>query len=232
MLIILTLLLLLLVPLVSAVATWHVVRTNGNYRPREEVAFTICGPDLLCLLGGRGANHADVLNTTTMTWTQGSTNPLEMNHFQAIQGPDSCAWVAGAWKDPFPYETVVPDIWRYCPLNDSWSVVDRIERPRGAGATVFHEGILYLVSGNVGGHNADARVVPWFDAYNPATGEWTQLEDVPRRTLALFFYDPFFPTFPLFSLSVSRLHSNNIVVLLLCDDNFNTSDATSTVLHQ
>lgn len=166
---------------VNAAAEWKKISTTGNYRPRSETAFTRCGKDTLCMLGGRNLNSADVFDTSTLTWTQGASNDQQIHHFQAVDGPDGCAWAAGAWEGPFPYETNVPDIWRYCPQNDSWSIVDSIERPRGSGGTVFYDDILYLVSGNVGGHNQDATLVPWFDAYDPATGEWTQLPDVPHR---------------------------------------------------
>lgn len=133
------------------------------------------------MLGGRGPNYADVFDTSTLTWTKGTTNPQQMHHFQAVDGPDGCAWVAGAWEGAYPDEITVPDIWQYCPQNDSWSVAGTIERPRGSGGAVFYNGLLYLVSGNVGGHNTDAKLVPWFDSYDPSTGEWTQLPDVPHR---------------------------------------------------
>lgn len=162
-------------------ASWNKVTTTGSYRSRSECAFSTCGGTRLCLVGGRGANHVDILDTRTLTWTTGSTNSLEMNHVQAVQGPDACVWLAGAWTGPFPDETTVNDIWRYCPDSDAWDVVANIPRPRGAGGTVFHEGKLYMISGNVGGHNPDAELVPWFDCYDPSTDEWTTLEDVPRR---------------------------------------------------
>lgn len=138
------------------------------------------------MLGGRGSNHADVFDTSTHTWTQGSTNSQQMHHFQAVDGPNGCAWAAGAWQGGYPDETIIPEIWQYCPQNDSWSVVATIRRPRGSGGAVFYNGLLYLVSGNVGGHNPDAKLVPWFDAYDPSTGTWTQLPDVPHRKLQQF----------------------------------------------
>lgn len=164
---------------------WKTVETNGRYRSRSECMFTPCGESRLCLLGGRGRNIVDVLNTNTLTWTEGASNPLEMHHVQAVEGPDGCAWLAGAWTGPFPDEVTVDDIWRYCPSPDQWSKVTSIPRPRGAGAAVFYEGKLYMLSGNVGGHNPSARLVAWFDSYDPQTNEWAILSDIPHRKFIL-----------------------------------------------
>lgn len=92
-------------------------------------------------------------------------------------------WVAGAWTGPFPNEDVVEHIWKYCREPDAWTRSVLIPRPRGAGGSVFYKGKLYMVSGNVGGHNQNAMVVPWFDCYDPVTGEWSVLPDVPNRKL-------------------------------------------------
>ncbi|KAI0567277.1 Kelch-type beta propeller domain containing protein [Gracilaria domingensis] len=103
-----------------------------------------------------------------------------MHHFQAVQGPDNCVWVVGAWTGPFPAEDTVDNLWRYCPDSDEWFKDVNIARPRGAGGTFFYNGKLYLVTGNVGGHRAGAKVVPWFDSYDPTTGEWEELPDMPN----------------------------------------------------
>lgn len=160
---------------------WNIVATTDAFRPRGEGAFARCSPDSLCLLGGRGISPVSILDTSTLTWTQGQSPPIELHHFQAIQGPDSCAWVVGAWTGPFPAEDFVQDIWRYCIDSDEWSTVTTIPRPRGAAGTVYYKGAVYLVSGNVGGHNPDARLVSWFDKYDPQTNQWTELPDVPHR---------------------------------------------------
>lgn len=166
---------------VSAELAWRKLSVTGAYRPRAECSFTRCGATRLCLIGGRGVNRVDILDTATMTWTQGASHPMEMNHAQAVEGPDGCAWIAGAWKGMFPTENTVDDVWKYCPSVDAWEKVTSIARPRGAGGTVFYKGKLYLVSGNVGGHNPQARLVPWFDCYDPLSNTWTQLTDVPHR---------------------------------------------------
>lgn len=192
--------------------SWKTVETSGRYRGRSECMFTSCGATRICLLGGRGENLVDVLDTATLTWTSGTPNRLEMHHVQAVEGPDECAWLAGAWSGPYPDEVTVNDIWRYCPTTDQWSIVTSIPRPRGAGATVFYQGKLYMLSGNVGGHNPSARLVAWFDSYDPETNEWSILPDIPHRksfflsflffiSIYFWFFFAYFACF-FFSLSV------------------------------
>ncbi|KAI0566240.1 hypothetical protein FGB62_11g351 [Gracilaria domingensis] len=103
-----------------------------------------------------------------------------MHHFQGFQGPDECVWVAGAWTGPYPNERTIDNIWRYCPDSDEWYKDAPISRPRGSGGAFFHNGKVYLVSGNVGGHREGAIVVPWFDSYDPERGKWEQLPDIPH----------------------------------------------------
>lgn len=172
---------------INAAASWHKVSVTGSYRPRPECSFSRCGDTRLCLIGGRGPNLVDILDTTTMAWTAGSNNDLEMHHVQAVEGPDGCAWIAGAWTGAFPNERNVDDIWKYCPLTNDWAIVTNIPRPRGSGGTVFYGGKLYLVSGNDGGHNTDATLVNWFDCYDPDTDSWSILPNVPRRKFSFSF---------------------------------------------
>jgi hypothetical protein len=43
---------------------------------------------------------------------------------------------------------------------------------------VAHEGKIYLIGGNVAGH--DVGAVSWFDEYDPLTDEWRELPDAPN----------------------------------------------------
>ncbi|CAN8077276.1 unnamed protein product [Agarophyton chilense] len=163
-----------------AALSWNKVSVSGSYPGRGETALSLCGGDKICLLGGRGANRVHILNTQTRQWQPAKSNSLEMHHFQAFQGPDKCVWVAGAWTGAFPAESTVDSIWRYCPDTDQWHKDVDIDRPRGSGGAFFYNGKVYLVTGNVGGHREGAKVVPWFDSYDPATGKWERLPDMPN----------------------------------------------------
>ena len=50
--------------------------------------------------------------------------------------------------------------------------------PRGAGGLVVYNDMFYLLGGNNAGH--DGGFVPWFDRYDPRTGEWRLLRDAPH----------------------------------------------------
>lgn len=106
---------------------------------------------------------------------------------QAATAVDGCVWFAGAWSGPFPNEVAVKDVWKYCESTDSWSVVTSIPRARGSAGSVFYNGKLYLVSGNQGGHNPDAKLVPFFDCYDPVDDKWTILPDIPHCKFFHFF---------------------------------------------
>lgn len=145
-----------------------------------------CGGGALCLLGGRGRAPVGVLDTAKLAWTQGATPPIEIHHFQAVEGPDGCVWIAGAWSGPFPDEVAVKDVWKYCRGTNKWTKVGPIARPRGSAGAVAYDGALYIVSGNNGGHKEDADVVPWFDKYDFKSGKWTEMPDIPHRKLPCF----------------------------------------------
>lgn len=172
--------LLILQPLALAKASWKKVSVSGSYPGRGETAFSRCGGDKICLLGGRGANRVNILDTDSLTWRAGQSGSVQMHHFQGFQGPDKCVWVAGAWTGGYPNEATVNNIWRYCPDSNKWFKDALISRPRGSGGAVYHNGKVYLVTGNVGGHRKGAKVVPWFDSYDPRTGKWARLPDIPH----------------------------------------------------
>lgn len=174
----------LLAAAAAAAPSWSKVATVGApYAPRGEASLSLCGAGSVCLLGGRGSSPVGVFDTAARAWTAGKNPPFEINHFQAFRGPDGCAWVVGAWTGPFPAEKTVDSILKYCPADDTWTTGEKIARPRGAGGALYYKGAVYLVSGNVGGHNSNAKLVDWFDKFDPDTGKWTTLPPVPHRML-------------------------------------------------
>ncbi len=162
-------------------ASWKTVTPAGSYANREETTLVACGGNNLCLLGGRGLTKTPVLDTVSLTWSKGPAPPKELHHFQGVLGPDGCAWVFGAWTGKFPGEVAVPEIIRYCSETEKWEVVGKMSRPRGSGGAVYYKGYFYVVSGNVGGHQASANVVDWFDRYDPKTKSWKTLPSIPHR---------------------------------------------------
>lgn len=162
-------------------AKWHALPSAGKHPAAEETSMASCGGASLCMLGGRKAFSTPVLDTAKLKWSTGAAPPKELHHFQAVTGPDGCAWIIGAWTGPFPGEKAVKEIYRYCAAKGKWEAVGSIARPRGAGGVVFHDGFFYLVTGNVGGHRLEAETVNWFDRYDPKTKKWSIMPDIPHR---------------------------------------------------
>lgn len=167
----------------AAAPGWTVVPVPAPPPGREETAFAACGGGRLCLVGGRGRHATAVYDTAAAAWSTGAPPATELHHFQATLGPDGCVWVAGAWTGGYPREAAVPAIHTYCAAaGGGWGVRPGvvIPRPRGAGGAAWVGRRLFLVGGNVGGHGAHATAVGWVDAYDPATGAWAALPDMPH----------------------------------------------------
>ncbi|MEM7572344.1 MAG: malectin domain-containing carbohydrate-binding protein [Bacteroidota bacterium] len=163
-------------------STFWVDQTDDeNYTGRHECSFVQAG-DLFFLFGGReNAATLDVYDYSTQTWTQSRADaPAQFNHFQAVEY-QGLIWVIGAFKNNnFPNETPADFIWAYDPANDEWIQGPEIPagRKRGSTGLVVYNDKFYIIAGNTIGHNGG--YVNWFDEYDPATGVWTTLTDVPR----------------------------------------------------
>jgi N-acetylneuraminic acid mutarotase len=74
----------------------------------------------------------------------------------------------------------VPYVLIYDPAKDQWTKGADIpaERQRGASGVVVRNGKIYLVAGILDGHWTGA--VPWFDEFDPRSGQWRVLPDAPH----------------------------------------------------
>ena len=133
----------------------------------------------LYLIGGRGERPLEIYDPATNTWTQGARPPMELHHMQAIDYQGKLL-VIGALTGRFPEESPLSHVLVYDPAADRWSEGAHIpaHRRRGASGVVLHDGVVYLVGGNRRGHNSG--YVAWLDAFDPATGKWTELPDAPH----------------------------------------------------
>jgi len=80
----------------------------------------------------------------------------------------------------YPNETPLDSIYIWDPKRDTWEKGPAVpqQRRRGGAGTVVHNGKIYLVAGIIDGHTSGT--IPWFDEFDPATGEWRQLDDAPH----------------------------------------------------
>lgn len=157
---------------------WQPLSTTNTCMARHEAAAAAINGKLY-LLGGRGLKPVDVYDPETRKWEKKSPTPLELHHFQAI-AYDGKIYVIGAFTGGFPHETPVPHIYSYDPASDSWTQGPEIpeDRRRGAAGAVVHNGKFYIAGGAKDGHWGDNS--NYFDEYDPKTGEWRALADMPR----------------------------------------------------
>lgn len=159
---------------------WFSLDENENYIARHECSFLQAG-EKFYLLGGRESNQVEMYDYKTDTWTiGGNPMPVNLNHFQGVVF-EGLIWVIGAIQgDNYPNDTPAAHVWIYDPINDEWIQGPEIPegRRRGASALAEHEGKFYLVGGNTNGH--DGGYVSWTDRFDPVTGTWETLNDMPH----------------------------------------------------
>ncbi|APP78850.1 Kelch repeat-containing protein [Xanthomonas hortorum] len=166
------------VPATQAAAQWKSVSGEGKPHARHENSLVAIG-DRLYLIGGRDDRPLDILDTKTRRWSKGRPPPLAVSHAQAVVSAGKLYFVGGLTGD-YPEEAALTHLLIYDPAADRWQVGAEIpkDRRRGAAGTVEHDGVLYLVGGNTRGHMSG--YVPWLDAFNTKTQQWTRLADAPR----------------------------------------------------
>jgi N-acetylneuraminic acid mutarotase len=160
---------------------WQLIDSKNKITARHEAGLTHIG-NKVYLLGGRGMKHikpTDVYDTASKQWQQKSPPPVEIHHFQAITYQSNIYFI-GAMTGPFPNETPLDTIVIYNTNTDKWSFGDTIPKSRrrgGAGVSIYNNK-MYISGGITHGHMTGT--VDWFDEYNPATGEWKVLPDMPH----------------------------------------------------
>lgn len=157
---------------------WSTLNPKNSCTERHECATAAFG-DRLYLLGGRGMKPVEVYDPNSNTWEKKSMAPLEMHHFQAVPYGDKI-YVIGAFTGGYPHETPVSHVYIYEPSSDKWTKGHEIpeNRRRGSAGVVVHQDKFYIVGGIEDGHWADNR--DYLDEYDPKTGKWTTLQDMPR----------------------------------------------------
>jgi len=157
------------------------VRHDAGNRPaaRHENAL-VALEGKLYLIGGRGDRPLQIFDPGTGRWRSGARLPLDQAHHVQAVAHEGQIWLLGALTGDFPAEPPVPAVWRYDPRADAWEQGPPLPagRQRGASGVAVHDGRLYLIGGVTRGHTGG--FVPWLDAFDPATGEWTVLPDAPH----------------------------------------------------
>lgn len=158
---------------------WTTVDMKNQPTARHENAF-IEVDGRFYLLGGRGERPVDIYDPETNRWSEGPAPPFQMHHFQAVSYNEDI-YVVGAWSDDYPRENGLSHVYVYETGENEWRKGASIppERRRGSAGVVVRNQKIYVVGGIVGGHGPHATAVPWFDVFDPETGEWRALRDRP-----------------------------------------------------
>ncbi len=165
----------------SADNEWeYVVTDNGTEPQARHEAGGVEYDGKFYLLGGRGNRQVNRYNPATNSWENLGTPALELNHFQPVVYDDKI-YVIGALDCCYPSENVVSHIQIFDPETLEWSEGPEIplNRRRGSAGTVVHQNRIYMIGGNINGH--DGGMVNWFDEYNPATNTWKTLTPAPTQ---------------------------------------------------
>jgi hypothetical protein len=161
-------------------SSWQaLIAKDGSILTARHEAAAVAHGDDLYLLGGRGNRPLERYSTSTGQWENLGLAPFEMHHMQPVVLGDSI-YVLGALTCCYPREEIVNDVYAYDIQLGTWDVVGSLPatRIRGSAAVVTYDDKIYVLGGNVAGH--DGGAVPWFDEYNPLTGIWQELPDAPN----------------------------------------------------
>lgn len=159
---------------------WTEKKEDQNYVARHECSFVQAGTNFYMFGGRESPRRLDIYDYNKDSWTQGSSLPQDLNHFQAVTH-EGLIFVIGAFQtNNYPSERASEFIYVYDPAHDIWMKGPQIpvQRRRGGAGVQIHEGRIYIVGGNTVGHSG--WCVPWMDEYNPSLGSWTTMPDAPH----------------------------------------------------
>jgi N-acetylneuraminic acid mutarotase len=78
------------------------------------------------------------------------------------------------------YSTVL----RYDPADNEWTNAGLFERTREHLSAAADDSLIYIVGGRIYDTEEGFITYPYVDAFNPITGDWKQLPDLPKATSA------------------------------------------------
>ncbi len=163
------------------IGNWETLNTSGSASPRHESGMVEAG-GLLYLIGGRGTRDTDIYNPIANSWSDAAQPPVEIHHIQPVELDGLIYVVAALSGQCCDSEFGLSHVYIYDPLEDEWYQGAEIpaNRRRGSVGAVVYNDEIYIVGGLDGGHGSSATSFAYFDKYNPATNQWTVLEDAPR----------------------------------------------------
>ncbi len=157
----------------------QIIETVNSPTARHECG-AVAFDNQLFLIGGRGIKHVEIFNPKTNSWKQAGKTPFEIHHFQPVVYGDEI-YILSAFTGKFPRETPLEKVWIYNPKDDQWREGPVIpeNRRRGGGGVLTVGDKIYVAGGIIDGHHSGT--IPWTDVFDPKTGKWVELSDMPHR---------------------------------------------------
>ncbi len=157
---------------------WQSTSTKSFPAKRHEADLVTVNAQIF-LLGGRDNKPVEQFNAVSQQWQKLPAEPIDMHHFQAVP-LEANIYIVGAFEGEWPQETPLSHVIKFDPNSQQFEQLHAIpaDRRRGAAAAVAYQGKIYVLGGLTNGHMNGYQ--PWFDQYDPHTGQWSQLPDAPR----------------------------------------------------
>ncbi len=143
--------------------------------PRQEVSYVALGGRLYLAAGNDLSQQR--YDPATDQWQSVKALPASfesVDHVHAVAVDGRIAYIGGllSWELPFP---VIGTVAIYDPASNTFASGTDMPSPRAAGGVATWNGLV-IYAGGLGPNGSVARV----DAYDPGTGNWTRLADMPR----------------------------------------------------
>ncbi len=124
-------------------------------------------------------------NPKTNSWSQVAPLPKGLHHIQSVELDGKVYYIGGfEGTDSGPHCQNSSNVYAYDPSTDTFGEGTSMPagRARGASGVAVYGGKIYVAGGLYDDPDGvcDPVAVPWVDVYDPATGEWTQLPNMPR----------------------------------------------------
>lgn len=148
-------------------ASWRTLPGAGT--ARQEVSYVGHGGRFY--LAGGGTLH-QAFDPKTGAWQELAPLPEPLDHIQGVVVGDRIFYIGGLRRWP---DEETGAVYVYDPAFDRFSRGTPMPRPRGAGGVAVHGGKVYYAGGL-----SDGRAVTWLDVFDPRSGRWRALPDMPR----------------------------------------------------
>jgi hypothetical protein len=171
------------VPAPTPIGRWTALYTPTEPLVNVDNCFVMANNGRAYSIGGRTRKPVCEFNPQISDWKcDKAYPPVAMHHMQCVVIGDEI-WVPTSWTGAtHNYEKNNDLMYIYNTQSNTWRNKTGLPngRRRGAAASVYHAGFIYIVGGNYGGHGDHATSVAWFDRYEVSTGNWTQLTDASK----------------------------------------------------